>query len=145
MASKLKQTILYLDDDVACLTLFQQTFDEDYDVRTALTHVEASRLLCAHQADIVISDQIMPDIKGTDFLREVAELYPASYRVLLTGEATVGNLLHEISTGIINLFITKPWTLQDMGQMLEIATMNRDWHGCERPRRQAHGNARCVG
>jgi DNA-binding NtrC family response regulator len=145
MVSTLKQTILYLDDDAACLTLFQHTFDDDYDVRTALTYVEASNLLAARTAGIVISDQIMPDIKGTDFLREVAELYPESYRVLLTGGTTVGNLLHEISTGIIQLFLTKPWTLQDMRQMLEIATMNRGWHGNERLPRPAHGKARRVG
>lgn len=145
MSSKSKQTILYLDDDVACLTLFRDTFDEDYEVRTALTHVEASRLLIANQADIVISDQIMPDIKGSDFLRKVAKLYPQSYRVLLTGGDTVGNLLHEISTGVINLFMTKPWTLQEMRQMLEIAIMNRGWHGYERPSRLAHDKARHVG
>lgn len=145
MVSKLKQTILYLDDDAACLTLFKHTFDEDYDVRTALTHIEANHLLSVHQADIVISDQIMPDIKGTDFLREVAQKYPESYRVLLTGGATVGNLLHEISTGIIQLFLTKPWTLQDMRQMLEIAVMNRDWRGNKRPPRLAHDKARRVG
>lgn len=141
----MKQTILYLDDDMACLSLFQHTFGEDYDVRTAPTHAEAHRLLSARQADIVISDQIMPDIKGTDFLREVAELYPETYRVLLTGGTTVGNILHEISTGIIQLFLTKPWTLQDMQQMLEIATMNRGWHGNERQPRLAHGKARRVG
>jgi DNA-binding NtrC family response regulator len=145
MVGKLKQTILYLDDDAACLTLFQRTFGEVYDVLTALTHVEASHLLSAHQADIVISDQIMPDIKGTDFLREVAQKYPESYRVLLTGGTTVGNLLHEISTGIIQLFLAKPWSLQDMKQMLEIAAMNRGWHGNERQPRLAHGKARHVG
>lgn len=141
----MKQTILYLDDDEACLALFHQAFDEDYDVRTALTHVEARRLLAARPADIVISDQIMPDIKGSDFLREVARQYPESYRVLLTGGTTVGNLLHEISTGIIQLFLTKPWALQDMRQMLDIATMNRGWHGNKRRPRLAHGKARHLG
>lgn len=128
----MKQTILYLDDDVACLSLFQHTFGEAYDVRTALTHAEANRLLSAHRADIVISDQIMPDINGTEFLREVAQLYPESYRVLITGGTTVGNILPDISTGIVQFFLTKPWTFQDIRQMLELATLTRDLHGNER-------------
>jgi DNA-binding NtrC family response regulator len=131
----MKQKILYLDDDAACLGLFQDAFGEDYEVHTASTHVEAWSLLSAQQVDIVISDQVMPDIKGMDFLREVARQYPESYRVLLTGGDTIGNLLPEISTGVIQLFLTKPWTLQDMRQMLEIATMNRNWRGYGRPAR----------
>jgi DNA-binding NtrC family response regulator len=122
----MRSTIFYLDDDAECLSVFQETFGEDYEIRTALTRTEALRLLSLSQADVVISDQIMPDIKGVEFLREIAELYPKSFRVLLTGGDTVGNLLHEISTGVIHLFIRKPWTEQDMRRMLEIATMNRD-------------------
>ena len=122
----MKRTILYLDDDAACLSLLRDTLGEDYEVRTAMTHAEARRLLSLSRADIVISDQVMPDIKGAEFLREVAEAYPQSFRVLLTGGDTVGNLLGEISTGVINFFITKPWTLQDMQRMLEIAAINRN-------------------
>jgi DNA-binding NtrC family response regulator len=124
--NKMKRTILYLDDDVACLNLLRDTFSEEYEVSTASTHMEARRLLSLSRANIVISDQIMPDIKGAEFLREVAEQYPESFRVLLTGGDTVGNLLREISSGVIKLFITKPWTEQDMRRMLELATMTCD-------------------
>jgi DNA-binding NtrC family response regulator len=119
----MKRTILYLDDDAACLNLLRDTFGEDYEVRTALTHAEACRLLSLSQADIIISDQIMPDIKGAEFLREMAEQYPESFRVLLTGGDTVGNSLREISSGVINYFITKPWTEQEMQRMLELAAI----------------------
>ena len=142
MISKIKRTILYLDDDVACLGLLQHILGEDYDVQTALTQVEARRLLSKNRFDVVISDQIMPDIKGTEFLREVAEQYPQSFRVLLTGASTVGNILHEVSTGIIDLFLTKPWTLQDMRKMLEVADMSHNWRGKERPPRSARNKAR---
>jgi DNA-binding NtrC family response regulator len=125
----MQRTILYLDDDAACLNLLRDTLGEDYEVRTAETHVEARHLLSLSRADIVISDQVMPDIKGAEFLREVAEQYPESFRVLLTGGDTVGNLLREISTGVINLFITKPWTEQEMKRMLELAAMTCDSRG----------------
>src|SRR4051812_23557898 len=90
---ELKRTIFYIDDEAVCLDLFQEVFGDEYDVRTATTLVEARRMLTQRPADIVISDQSMPEIKGTDFLREVAATYPSSYRVLLTGSIHVGGVI----------------------------------------------------
>ncbi len=116
-----KQSILYLDDEAVCLTVFAEMFRDSYDVRTATNLSDARRMLMEQPADIVISDQRMPDIDGTEFLREISELYPTSFRVLLTGSVTVGGMLSEIGAGIVNLFIAKPWTKDDIGQMLERA------------------------
>ena len=125
----MKRTILYLDDEVICLNLLRATLGEDNEVRTASTYAKARHLLSLSRADIVISDQLMPDIKGAEFLREVAEHDPESFRVLLTGGARVGSLLREIGAGVINLFITKPWTEQDLRRMLELASMTCDKRG----------------
>jgi FixJ family two-component response regulator len=65
----------------------------------------------------------MPDIDGTEFLREVAESYPASYRVLLTGGVTVGHVLSEVSAGVIQSFVPKPWTEAEMRETLERASV----------------------
>lgn len=58
-------------------------------------------------------------------MREVAERHPKSFRVLLTGGDTVGNLLREISTGVIHFFLTKPWAEQELRQMLELAAITQ--------------------
>lgn len=117
----MKQSILYLDDETACLDIFQNVLNGDFEVRTAVTHEQARRLLAEHPSDIVVSDQLMPEMSGTEFLREVAEKYPASCRVLLTGNMAVGNVLREIGNGDIHFFLTKPWTIQEMRLMLERA------------------------
>lgn len=78
-------------------------------------------MLAEQPADIIISDQSMPEIKGTEFLGEVATAYPSSYRVLLTGSVHLGGVIPEIGAGLIHLFIPKPWTEHDMQQMLERA------------------------
>jgi DNA-binding NtrC family response regulator len=117
----MKRSILYLDDEDMCLRVFQDMFRADYDVRVTSSLKMARGELAARPADIIISDQHMPDIEGTDFLREVAEDYPASYRVLLTGEIMIGHVMSEVSTGIIHLFIPKPWDEPQMRQMLEHA------------------------
>ena len=119
----MKRTIFYFDDEAVCLSLFQEMFGGEYDVRTATTLSEARRLLAEQPADIVISDQSMPEIKGTDFLHEVANKHPSSYRVLLTGSIHLGGVIPEIGAGLIHLFISKPWTEHDMKQMLERASL----------------------
>lgn len=124
----MKPTILYIDDEAGCLSLFQEMFGGEYEVWTTTTLSEARRLLVEHPADIIISDQSMPEIKGTDFLIEVATTQPSSYRVLLTGNFTVGDALTEIGGGIIHLFITKPWTMENMGKALGRARLRAELH-----------------
>ena len=116
-----KRSILYLDDEVNCLMVFHHFFSGEYDVRTAANLDDARRALAERPADIVISDQAMPEISGTDFLREVSRAYPRSLRVLLTGSICVGNALREISSGVVNLFMAKPWTEAEMRRALERA------------------------
>lgn len=125
----MKRSIFYLDDEAACVSIFQAAFGEDYDVRTATTLAEARLMLSKYSADIVISDQLMPDIEGTDFLREVAEKYPASCRVLLTGGVMIGHVIGEVSAGVVQFFVAKPWTQADMRKMLERAGVALDLKG----------------
>jgi DNA-binding NtrC family response regulator len=122
----MKQAIMYLDDEVPLLELFQQMFGEDYDVRTAGSLEEARRMLSERPADIIISDQHMPEISGTEFLAEVAQEYPLSFRVMLTGSMLAGEAIPEILSGIVQLFIAKPWDEQEMRRALERAGLRAD-------------------
>jgi DNA-binding NtrC family response regulator len=96
-------------------------------VQTATTLDEARRVLNACNAEVIISDQLMPEIEGTEFLREAATACPDSFRILLTGHATVGEVIGELSTGIIHLFEAKPWREERMREILEraIAVLDR--------------------
>lgn len=122
----MKRSILYLDDEAQALDLFQKMFAAEYDVRTAATIFEAREMLSERPADIIISDQEMPEISGTAFLAEVAKEYPRSYRIMLTGSMLAGEALPEILSGIVQLFIPKPWTEQFMREMLERTELQLD-------------------
>ncbi|HYY93026.1 MAG TPA: response regulator [Pyrinomonadaceae bacterium] len=115
----MKRSVLYLDDEPGCLDLFREVFGVEYDVRTASSTDEARRMLAARPADVVISDETMPGTTGKVFLAEVADSYPATYRVLLTGRITVGVALREISAGVVQAFVTKPWSRGDINRVLE--------------------------
>ena len=117
----LKPTVLYFDDEIPLLDIFSQMFREEYDVRTAATLAEARQLLRSCAPAIIMSDWSMPEISGLDFLREAAESCPNSFRIILTGYGQVGDVIGEISAGLVELFITKPWTEEELGTALERA------------------------
>lgn len=119
--SKSALTIFYLDDETSCLDVFQKMFGHEYDIRTATSAAQARSALAARAADIVISDQNMPDCEGLNFLREVASAYPGSCRALLSGNVRAGDIFGQIGNGVVDVFIAKPWTPESMGQALERA------------------------
>lgn len=101
-------------------------FGAEFDVRTAATAAEATRMLADCAADIIISDQKMPDIRGMDFLRQAARSCPASFRIILTGQIGVGEVMSEISAGIVHAFLAKPWTERQMRELLARACIFLD-------------------
>jgi DNA-binding NtrC family response regulator len=117
-----KRSVLYLDDEQGLLNIFQEMFGDIYDVYTVASLAEARRILADCGVDIIISDQSMPEIEGAEFLREAAGMCPDSFRIMLTGQAVVGEMLREISTGIIQAFVRKPWKEEEMRRVLERAS-----------------------
>jgi DNA-binding NtrC family response regulator len=113
--------ILYVDDETELLTIFALMFGDDYDIQTSDNPVEALRMLANCPADLIISDQMMPQMNGTEFLRLAARLCPEAFRIMLTGNTSVGNVVGEMASGIINIFIPKPWNVAQMKGFLLMA------------------------
>lgn len=57
---------------------------------------------------MVVADQLMPEMKGTDFLKRVRELYPDTLRIVLSGHSDMGTLIEAINEGAIYKFLAKP-------------------------------------
>jgi DNA-binding NtrC family response regulator len=119
------RSIFYFDDETTLLRLFELMFGDDYDVRTAATLVEARRVL-SDCPDVIISDLSMPEISGVDFLREAARVCPRSFRILLTGHGSVGDFFSEVSAGVIQHFIPKPWDEEQVREALTRASLTLD-------------------
>ncbi|HYJ47397.1 MAG TPA: response regulator [Pyrinomonadaceae bacterium] len=132
MQTPRKTSILYFDDEETCLDVFQQIFSDEYDVCAVSTLAAAQEALGRERFDIIISDQLMPEIDGLTFLREMARTRPETFRMMLTGSIGVGNVIRELSAGIIHLFVTKPWTEPNMKQALERARLSGA-NGATRP------------
>ena len=58
---------------------------------------------------LIISDQRMPDIQGTELLEQARQSCPTTRRFLLTAHSDMETVLQAINTGAVHRFISKPW------------------------------------
>ena len=75
---------------------------------------EALEFLKTNTPDIVISDFLMPEMNGLEFLTEVKALYPEVSRILLTGYADKENAIRAINEVGLYRYIEKPWSNDDL-------------------------------
>ncbi len=57
---------------------------------------------------LLVTDQMMPNMKGIDFLKEAMKLTPRSMRVLLTGHAGMDSAIVAINENVLDKYLTKP-------------------------------------
>lgn len=76
--------------------------------------IEALEFLKKNQPDLVISDFLMPEMNGLEFLSKVKELYPEVSKILLTGYADKENAIRAINEVGLYRYIEKPWDNEDL-------------------------------
>jgi diguanylate cyclase (GGDEF)-like protein/PAS domain S-box-containing protein len=104
------QTLLIVDDDVNVLSSLHRLFRRDgYRILTAETPAEGFELLALHPVQVIVCDQRMPVMNGTEFLSKVKELYPSTIRIILSGYTGMEAVIDSINRGAIYRFYTKPW------------------------------------
>jgi serine phosphatase RsbU (regulator of sigma subunit)/CheY-like chemotaxis protein len=102
--------LLIVDDEPHNLALLYRSFRREFSVFQANSGIEALKLLDEQgEMAIIISDQRMPQMTGTDFLSRTVEPFPDTLRILLTAYADSVDLVEAINTGKVFKYITKPW------------------------------------
>lgn len=109
-----KIKILYVDDEENNLISFRANFKREYEIFTASNAQVALNLLAENPIYIIISDERMPQITGVEFLEQVANLYPDSVRLLITGHSDIAVVIEAINRGQISKFIHKPWDVEKL-------------------------------
>ena len=117
-----KAKILYVDDEVINLKSFELSFEDEYTVLTSSNPIKAIEILKnENEISIIITDQRMSGMSGTDFLEHCIELYPDSVRILLSAYTDKEDMLNAINTGKVYNYIVKPWTEADVREILSKA------------------------
>jgi len=128
------QRILFVDDDPDLLGLMPQQLGPEWSSETASSGEEG--LLKSQQAGafpVVVSDlDMQPGMNGIAFLQRLAEQSPETVGVILTGRATVANVIEALNDGHIFRFLTKPVTTEDLRRTVLAARRHHEMITAER-------------
>ena len=112
---KKKDTLLYVDDEESNLRIFKMAFKRNFDIQTALGGEEALTMLRSNpDIKLIITDQKMPGMTGTELLEKAMPEFPDVVRMILTGFADIEAIVKAVNRCGIYKYITKPW---DKGEM----------------------------
>ena len=118
-----KPVIICVDDEPTILDSLEidllKAFEDKYLIETAESGEEALELLSQLLADkyevpLIISDHIMPNMKGDELLRNVHAISPKSLTIMLTGQADLEAVTNAINYAKLYRYIAKPWQPDDL-------------------------------
>jgi DNA-binding NtrC family response regulator len=129
----MKAKVLYVDDEPSNLSAIKRLFHEEpFDLVTQSSPIKALSQIDTLKPAVVISDQRMPEMDGTVFLREVEYRHPDSVRIILTGHADLDAAMEAINKGHVFRFIQKPWDDDDLKAQVKAALEHRESIHCLR-------------
>lgn len=115
--------VLCVDDEPSILRSLQWLLKKEFDVTVAASGHEALQMVRQHDFDVIISDQRMPGMMGSEFLREARKISPRSMRVLLTGYSDLQAILRSVNDGEVFRFVNKPWNIKELPKIIADAAV----------------------
>jgi len=120
----MKHTLLLVDDEENILRSLERVFEDDgYLILTATSGEDALNLLSQHPVQVIVSDQRMPKMSGSEFFTQVKKMYPETVRMILSGYADFNAVRDAINEGFIYKFLNKPWDDDLLRQQVQEAFM----------------------
>jgi class 3 adenylate cyclase/CheY-like chemotaxis protein len=118
-----KPVIICIDDEQTVLSSLKRelkvVLGDEFEVETAMGGIDALELLEelleeGSEIALVISDYIMPDLKGDEVLRRIHEVSPKTLKIMLTGQASLEGVTNAINSAQLYRYIAKPWQRDDL-------------------------------
>jgi CheY-like chemotaxis protein len=117
-----KPKMLVVDDEPDNLDLLYRTFRREFQVLKADSGASALEILSQEgEVAVIISDQRMPEMKGTEFLSKTVPQFPNTVRIILTGFTDIEDLVEAINSGQVYKYITKPWDPNELKTVVQRA------------------------
>jgi diguanylate cyclase (GGDEF)-like protein/PAS domain S-box-containing protein len=116
------RTLLLVDDEPNVLKALWRLFRrEGYQILTAGSGREALDMLATQAVRVIVSDQRMPEMSGTELLSRVKDLYPDTVRIVLSGFSELETVTAAINRGAIFKYLSKPWDDDDLREEVRLA------------------------
>ena len=104
------RTLLLVDDEPSILAALRRLLRRDgLRILCAGSAAEGMQLLALNDVQVIVSDQRMPHMNGTEFLGCVKEMHPSTIRIILTGYTELQSVTDAVNRGAVYRFLTKPW------------------------------------
>lgn len=126
VSTKRHRGLLVIDDEENILKALRRQFRRDYDVHTARSAHKGLEVMRNESIAVIISDQRMPEMSGSEFFSEVRHQHPRAIRLLLTGYADLKGVIAAINEGSIFRYITKPWDPVELDTIVREAFERHD-------------------
>jgi DNA-binding NtrC family response regulator len=114
-------SVLCVDDEPNILRSLHWMLHKEFNVMTATDGASALEMLRKHDFDVIVSDQRMPGMIGSEFLRQACQVAPRAMRILLTGYSDMQALLRSINEGEVFRFVSKPWKNDELSRTVREA------------------------
>jgi len=115
--------VLYVDDDVVNLRVFEANFGKELKVLTCESGAQALELVRSgkHELAVLLADERMPGMTGSELLEQVAVLSPYTHRMVVTAYADMDSVMRAVNRVKVSRYYYKPWVKEELQQALEDA------------------------
>ncbi|HSV29532.1 MAG TPA: ATP-binding protein [Candidatus Omnitrophota bacterium] len=112
--------VLVVDDEPQILTAITDLLEDEFTVWTAGDGETALNILAVQEMAVILSDQRMPGMTGSEFLGRARDLSDAT-RVLVTGYSDLDALVKAVNQGQIHAYLSKPWNPMELKVVVRTA------------------------
>lgn len=122
-----QRTLLLVDDDRGIRAALNRVLRGDgYRILAATGGAEALELLALNPVQVIISDQRMPNMSGTEFFDAVTQRYPDTVRIILSGYVDLAVVTDSMNRGSVYKCLAKPWNDEQLRELVRDA-FRRHW------------------
>jgi FixJ family two-component response regulator len=122
MSKQEKLNMLIVDDEIDILKSLKRLFRRDFNITLANSGEDALACIAEKDTpgcfDIILTDQRMKGIQGSDLLKEVYATCGETASILVTGYSDMPSLIKAINEGRVYGYMPKPWEPNDLKQMV---------------------------
>jgi response regulator RpfG family c-di-GMP phosphodiesterase len=117
-----KYTVLFVDDEPFILKAMKRLFHNDpLNILTASNGREGLEVIKSQPVQLLVSDNIMPEMTGVELIRHVKRCSPDTIRIILSGQSDMDSVLRAINDGEAYRFVLKPWNDIDLKVTVNLA------------------------
>lgn len=107
--SQTKKMLLVDDEPNITRSIMRICRNRGYEIFIASSAAEALEIIAAEKIQVVLSDQLMPQMTGSEMFERIQEKFPSVVRILLTGYTAIEGLTSAVNKGAVFRILFKPW------------------------------------